>query len=271
MTQPSQPSPARPRAAQALAAAAAAIGLAALAPGAAAQDSGLTTTETNVFEMFLWTDNAFGLVIIWLLVFMSVITMALVFKFALDNRKNAVMPPATVKEYQEMLNNKRFREAVQKASEDKTLFGQIMSITLTEAANGFNAMERAVEEEADLLGSKRLRDVEILAVLGAVGPMIGLFGTVYGMIVAFQKIVEVKGSPDPSELAGGISTALITTFWGLVVGIPAVAAASLLRNKIDGLIVELMIQAELIIGPLSPSGRKAAPGAAAPSTPNVRA
>jgi biopolymer transport protein ExbB len=157
---------------------------------------------------------------------------------------------------------------VQKAADDASLFGQIMNATLAEAANGFGAMERAIEEEADLLGSKRLRSVELLAVLGAVGPMIGLFGTVYGMIVAFQQIVEMGGSPDPSDLAGGISTALITTFWGLIIGIPAVAAASMIRNKIDGLIVEAMIQAELLIGPLSPTGRKTAPGV---SVPQVKA
>jgi biopolymer transport protein ExbB len=236
-----------------------------LAPLAAAQES---PQSTSVFEMFFWADDAFGALNIWFLILMSVVTVALILKLSMDNRRSVMMPVDSVKQYQELLNAKRFREAVQKAGEDRSLFGQIMNATLAEAANGFPAMERAIEEEADLLGSQRLRSVEYLSVLGAVGPMLGLFGTVYGMIVAFQQIVAVKGSPDPSDLAGGISTALITTFWGLIIGIPAVAAASLIRNKIDALIVEMMIQAELLIGPLSPTGRKTAPGV---SVPQVKA
>ena len=231
---------------------------------ALAQDTAQTTT---VFEMFFWPNNFMGIFITWGLILMSVVASALILKYSLENRIDVIMPNETIREYQEMLSAKRFREAVQHAAEDSTLFGQIMNATLSEAANGFPAMERAIEEEADLLGSKRLRSVEILSVLGAIGPMIGLFGTVYGMIDAFQQIVAVKGSPDPSDLAGGISTALVTTLWGLVVGIPAVAAAALIRNKIDGNIVEMMVQAELTIGPLSPTGRKPAPGPAATPQP----
>jgi biopolymer transport protein ExbB len=128
-------------------------------------------------------------------------------------------------------------------------------------------MERAIEETTDLLGSKRIRSVEILNVLGAVGPMVGLFGTIYGMIVAFQVIVDKGGQPDPAELAGGISTALVTTFWGLIVGIPAVAAGALIRNKIDGMMVEVMIRAEMLISQFQPGAKKAAKPAAGSAAP----
>jgi biopolymer transport protein ExbB len=108
--------------------------------------------------------------------------------------------------------------------------------------------------------------MEFLNVLGAVGPMIGLFGTVYGMIAAFYTIVDKGGQPNPADLAAGIATALVTTFWGLIVGIPAVAAVTLIRARIDANTVEGIMQAENLIGQFAP-GKKltAASGAAAPA------
>jgi biopolymer transport protein ExbB len=218
-----------------------------------AQGSGEGAT---VFEQFFLSSTTLGLIVTWMLILMSVSVVALILRHMLENRSANLLPRETIRQYEEMLQNKRFREAIQQASEDRTVFGQIIHASLSEAANGFGAMERAIEEQADLLGAKRVRSIELLNVLGAVGPMLGLFGTVYGMIAAFQEIVNVGGQPDPAQLAGGISTALVTTFWGLIVGIPAVAAAALLRNKIDGLMVEAMVQAEALISPLSPANRK---------------
>jgi len=77
--------------------------------------------------------------------------------------------------------------------------------------------------------------------------MIGLFGTVYGMIIAFGAIVAAGGSADPVALAGGIGTALTTTFWGLVVAIPALAGYAVLRNRIDELTIEATIEAERVL------------------------
>ena len=73
------------------------------------------------------------------------------------------------------------------------------------------------------------------------------FGTVYGMIIAFGAIVAAGGSADPVALAGGIGTALTTTFWGLVVAIPALAGYAILRNRIDALTIEATIEAEHVL------------------------
>ena len=214
--------------------------------------------RTNVFQMFFWSDNYLGLGVTWLLIVMSVVVVALTLQHVLVNKEKVIIPPDSVAAVEDHLENKRFRDALNVAAEDDSIFGQVMYASLSEAANGYGAMERAVEETADLLGAKRIRSIELLSVFGQVGPMIGLFGTVYGMIVAFDQIVQVGGTPQPDDLAGGIRTALVTTFWGLIVGIPAIAAAALIRNKIDALVVETMIQAELLISRFSPAARKQA-------------
>ncbi|MEX2673595.1 MAG: MotA/TolQ/ExbB proton channel family protein [Phycisphaeraceae bacterium] len=218
---------------------------------------------TNVFEMFFWSSSVVGITVTWVLILMSVVVVALILQHLMLNKATVIIPPESVLEQEELLSDKQFREAINAAGEDDSVFGQVMHASLSEAANGYGAMERAIEETSDLLGAKRIRSIELLAVFGQVGPMIGLFGTVYGMIEAFDTIVRVGGTPDPAQLAGGIRTALVTTFWGLIVGIPAIAAAALIRNKIDALVVETMIQAELLISQFSPAARKQRPVAAA--------
>ena len=88
--------------------------------------------------------------------------------------------------------------------------------------------------------------------LGQVSPMIGLFGTVYGMILAFQAIVATGGTADPGLLAGGISTALTTTFWGLAVAIPTLAAYGIIRNQVDELTTEATLTARELLNHFRP-------------------
>jgi len=117
-------------------------------------------------------------------------------------------------------------------------------------------MLRALARASEEYTADRLRRVEVLNVIGGVAPMVGLFGTVYGMILAFREIVAAGGSPDPVGLAAGIGTALTTTFWGLVVAIPALAGYALIRNTIDSLTSEATLEAEDLINRYQPGSRQ---------------
>ena len=207
-------------------------------------------------ESFFLSDSILGQGVIALLLLMSVATVALILHFVLQNRKSTIVPGDAVEEIEGLLDEKKFREAIKAAEEEPSVFGEVMHAALAEASAGYTAMERAVEETAELASTRKMRALELLNVFGAVGPMIGLFGTVYGMIVAFNEIVEAGGNPNPEDLAAGISTALVTTFWGLIVGIPAVAAAALVRNRIEALVTEAMIEAEGLIGRFRTGGKK---------------
>jgi biopolymer transport protein ExbB len=93
----------------------------------------------------------------------------------------------------------------------------------------------------------------MLNVLGQVSPMIGLFGTVYGMIVAFQTIAGTGGNADPVMLASGIGTALVTTFWGLLIAIPALSAYAAIRNTVDAATLECVRRVERAIARFRPA------------------
>ena len=77
--------------------------------------------------------------------------------------------------------------------------------------------------------------------------MVGLFGTVFGMIKLFNAIVQAGGQPQPAHLAGGISVALVTTFWGLFIAIPALTVHGIFRNRIEALVSEAATEAENIM------------------------
>ena len=228
-----------------------------LAPAALAQDDAAADGGgSSFFEAFFLSDDVLGLIIIWGLIVASFVSLSLTILFTMRYRKGTVMPEDTRNEIEALLADKKYREAINFAKEDSSFLGKVTSAALDEASNGYGAMERAIEEAGDAESTRILRPIEILNVLGNIAPMVGLFGTVYGMIVAFQQLVDSGGSADPAALAAGISTALVTTFWGLVVAIPALAAYALVRNKIDALTTESLLVAEEIISPFKPSGKK---------------
>ncbi len=220
----------------------------AAAPLSFAQDGG--AENLSWFRQFLWSDDLLGLVIIWLLLALSAFSIGFTIKMAIQNRRAQLLPSETRDEIGALLAEKKYRDAIEFANNDNSYLGKITSAALNEA------MERAVEEAGDAETTRLLRPLEYLNVLGNIAPMLGLFGTVYGMIVAFQQLVAAGGSADPQNLAAGISTALVTTFWGLVVAMPALASYALIRNKVDALTSEGLLIAEEIITPFKPGAKK---------------
>ncbi|HMV68089.1 MAG TPA: MotA/TolQ/ExbB proton channel family protein, partial [Myxococcota bacterium] len=99
-----------------------------------------------------------------------------------------------------------------------------------------------VRERVEEAGRREVAEMErhtpILSTIAAVGPMLGLLGTVQGMIATFD-VIQSGGIGDMRELAGGISVALVTTFGGLVVGIPALIADRYVLARVDALTLDL--------------------------------
>ncbi|MCK4276395.1 MAG: MotA/TolQ/ExbB proton channel family protein, partial [Phycisphaerae bacterium] len=118
--------------------------------------------------------------------------------------------------------------------------------------HGYAAMERAIEETSEERTTKLLRHIEPLNLIGNISPMVGLLGTVWGMINAFFQIVQAGGIPEPGELAGAIGIALVTTLVGLGIAIPALAVYSLMRSRIDELTSEAIVSSQELVSILRP-------------------
>lgn len=177
----------------------------------------------------------FGTILIWVLLLCSVAGIGLAINLIVANSRRAILPEGQDGRMRKLLARNAWQEAMILHRKEPSDFATMMQASLEEAPQGHDAMVDRVGEIAGELITERFRRIEPLNVLGQVAPMIGLFGTVYGMIVAFQSIVASGGNADPVALAGGIGTALVTTFWGLLVAIPALAAYAFIRNRVDAL------------------------------------
>ncbi|MED5447403.1 MAG: MotA/TolQ/ExbB proton channel family protein, partial [Planctomycetota bacterium] len=108
---------------------------------------------------------------------------------------------------------------------------------------GYAAVEKSMEDASAEQSARLFRKIEYRSVIGTIAPMLGLRGTVWGMIVAFQEFAT-KLNPPVSELAPGIYQALVTTLMGLGVAVPALSAFAIFRNRIDELVAEASLTAE---------------------------
>lgn len=179
--------------------------------------------------------------ITWLLMVLSVLCLALLVTGVLRVRRAQAVPASSV------ARARQGREGALEVSKESTLFSDILGSAMDELSHSEEAAIRAAEQEGEASLLRLMRTLEPLSIVGNVAPMIGLFGTVYGMIVAFREIVASGGTPDAVGLAAGIGTALTTTFWGLVVAIPALAGHALLRNRAEGVVIEAIREAEGVV------------------------
>lgn len=199
-----------------------------------------------------------GTLIIWFLLALSVASIGLIGHMALTNQRKTIAPDGVVDQVGKLIKGGNFREVLELTNADVSYFSNVVHAGLSEASHGFASIIRSMEQAADEQTTSLLRRIEYLNVLGQVSPMIGLFGTVYGMILAFQAIVLTGGDADPILLAGGISTALTTTFWGLVVAIPALAGYAIIRNRIDQYTTEATSRAEELLNHFRPRPARSA-------------
>lgn len=204
-----------------------------------------------------------GSLLIWFLMLLSMLSIGFIGTMAATNQRKSIAPSLLIEEVKRMLGEGKYREVIDLTETDESFFSKVMNASLREANHGFSAVIRALEQTSDELTTIRLRKIEYLNVLGQVSPMIGLFGTVYGMILAFQAIVATGGNAQPALLAGGIGTALTTTFWGLIVAIPALSGYAIIRNKIDELTTDATLRAEELLNQFRPKPAKPAAGAMA--------
>lgn len=204
----------------------------------------------NYFDFFVVK----GGLIAYALIVISVVTAALFVEHLITIRRATILPQESADHARDLLDQKKYAEAIQFAQEDPSVMGYCLHAGLMEASNGFEAMERAVEEALDERSARLFRKIEYLNIIGNVSPMIGLFGTVYGMILLFAEIHAADGLPGARIVADRMAVALITTFWGLAVAIPALSIFAWFRNRIDVLTAECALSVDRMLATFGPGG-----------------
>jgi biopolymer transport protein ExbB len=223
-----------------------------------------TSTAASAQIEMSWFDHfvvAGGWITWAILLPLSVATVALAIYHAVTIRRATLLPPEAAEQITELVAAKKYAEALRLTSEDPSVLAYVLNTALVEAGRGFLAMERALQESLEDRSARLLRRIEYLNIIGSVSPMVGLFGTVYGMIRLFASIKAAGAIPEPAKIADSISIALVTTFWGLAIAIPALSVFALFRNRIDVLIAECALICEKVLVVFKPGGE---PTASAP-------
>lgn len=182
--------------------------------------------EQGLWSLFMQSLDIFTL----LLVAGSLYAVGLIVRCVLDLRAGAIAPPTLAKNLLDHAD-RRDRQAVRRlASDDDSMLGRVVAAGVE--LDGAQRRE-AAEAVAGMELARWFGRIEPLAVVGNLGPLIGLAGTVWGMILAFTSLGAAGGQADPSALSEGISKALFHTLLGLVLAIPCLAVHGWYRARLD--------------------------------------
>jgi biopolymer transport protein ExbB len=205
-----------------------------LAGPAMAQDATEETSQSWV-EAYITAGGTIGFVIL----FCSFISLALIIEHIVNIKRDKIVPPQLIDEIEGMFENEEYQEALELCEAEPNFLTNILAAGLPKINAGFETMKASMDEAGDEEAIKLQQKIGYLSLIGNISPMMGLFGTVTGMIEAFQKIATLGASVTPSDLADGISKALVTTFLGLFVAIPTMIAYFFFRNKVVRVTLEI--------------------------------
>jgi biopolymer transport protein ExbB len=234
------------------------LGPQAIAQQAAPETPGATNgddkpKQKNYLEFFF---NALGIRYTLAFLVISFTFVAFLVMNLLGLRRDAVCPPHLAAAFETQLNENKLQEAFDLAKNDDSMLGQMLAAGMQNVQHGYDKAEAAMGQVGEDENLKLEHRLSFLSLVGTIAPMVGLLGTVDGMVLSFMEIASSDTQPKPSKLADGISMALITTLVGLVLAIPAIIAFNLLKNRLTRLVMETSQQVSNLMSRFEGQGRK---------------
>lgn len=208
------------------------------------------------FFAILFSGGVTGFIIVMILVALSVYSAYLIVEQILTVRRKDLIPPGLGETVQQALGTGDMRGARQACEDNPSLLSFVLMHGIAELEFGWNAVEKSLEDSLAEQAARMFRKIEYLSVIGNIAPMIGLLGTVIGMILAFQNVASTQGTASAPQLAEGIYQALVTTVGGLIVAIPSIGAFAIFRNRIDQFIAEAAHISQHVFTPLRRRAKK---------------
>lgn len=178
---------------------------------------------------------------IWPLLFASVVALALIIERTFYLRRNRILPPALLGDVIRVYHNGRVDAEVIVNLEQNSPLGRVLAAGLRNVSSPREVMKECIEEAGRAAAHELERFLTSLGTIATLAPLLGLFGTVVGMIEIFGSQSAI--GTNPAQLANGISIALYNTGFGLVVAMPALVFYRHFRALIDGFVVDMEQQA----------------------------
>ncbi len=228
--------------------------------------AGTETKDKATGSIFMYILKSVGPFFGILLLLMSVALVAMIVLLAMDLRFGVAIPPAFVEDFTDTVNKRQFKAAYEMARDDGSFLGRVMSAGMSRLQYGIEDAREAAINQVDAMKATKDQLLTFLAVIGTIGPLVGLLGTVMGMIETFQ---ELGGSNrvEVSKLAGGISHALAITLIGIGLAVPAIMFHGFFKNRLTRLSQDTANMADDLLTQMYHNSKKPAPGTG--STPSV--
>jgi biopolymer transport protein ExbB len=213
----------------------------------------VAVAKKSWFDLFKST----GLVGI-LLVATSMIGTALLIQFMVTMSESKLENHAMMAEIENLLSQGQVDEAYQIASEDKTYSSRVIAGALARSFGGFEETKKGMEETAAVEAFRLNAKISYLSLVGNIGPLLGLLGTVTGMIASFQVIESMK-SPTPGDMAHGVYESLVNTTIGLFIAIVFLSAYFFMKNRVSDVTLRInSAVGEMLSRTMSPESQQGA-------------
>jgi biopolymer transport protein ExbB len=217
---------------------------AAAAPQPSAKRSPLT------FWQIIFSGGPLGIANMVVLIGLSIAALAL----ALDDlrivRRSRLIPDRLSDEVRDLVAASEIKRARLACKAHPSFLAAVIMHGLSEIEGGWAEIEKAMEDATAEQAARLFRRIEYLSVIGNIAPMVGLLGTVTGMLLAFKEVADTEGNAGAAQLADGIYQALVTTVAGLIIAIPSLGAFALFRSRVDELVAEAAYAALHALSPL---------------------
>jgi biopolymer transport protein ExbB len=221
-----------------------------------------TESQSSFLVWVIHCSGFIGLVILLL----SVYFVSTVARLFWEMRIEVSAPPALVSQCEDLLEKRDFKGIYGLVKDDESFFGRLLATGIAELPSGLAEARDAMERVGDAITAEMEKKISMLAVLGTLGPMIGLLGTLKGMIASFSVIAMSDVQLKASQVANGISEALLLTFEGVALSVPAIYFFALFRNRVVYISTSVMLTGDQFLRHFFHVG-KAKPSAPPPIKP----
>ena len=202
----------------------------------AGDESGDAPVENEM--MLTWLIKTSGLIGAFILV-ISIFFVHRVVTLFLEFRPEIVAPPDLLEQIEGLLTKRDYNGVYQAAKKSESALGQLLISGMTAMSSGLGEAREAMDRTGEAITVHMEKRISLLAVIGSLGPMIGLLGTLKGMIGAFSGIALSGTQLKASQVAGNISEALVLTFEGVAISIPAIYLFSFFKDRVATLTVDV--------------------------------
>jgi len=216
-----------------------------VAPGDALKGTGSGQART-VSCRAMWEIFIAGGPVMWPILLCSVLAAAIILERLWTLQRKRVIPRELTDRVWKLVETRTLNDRHIEALSRNSPLGRVLAAGLTNRHQGREIMKEVIEDTGRHVVHELERFLNALGTIAAISPLLGLLGTVTGMIQAFEAITS-EGVGDPRILSGGIGEALITTAAGLIVAIPALIGYRYLRGLVDFLVVEMEKEAMKLV------------------------